>query len=131
MRSSLVESRSVDDLALRLFDALADRSVAADHALPSTGVPLEWERRLSAAFIGTPDRAYGTRCSTLVITEYRGDQPVTHVMERSFDADGHASPVQHTVLRDWPGAYKVRDISMCAMPASWNTGPRGTKPARA
>ena len=118
MRSSLVESRSVDDLALRLFDALADRSVAADHALPSTGVPLEWERRLSAAFIGTPDRAYGTRCSTLVITEYRGDQPVTHVMERSFDADGHASPVQHTVLRDWPGAYNARDISMCAMPAS-------------
>lgn len=116
--SSLAQTRSVDDLALRLFDALADRTMAPDHALPSTGVPLAWERRLSAAFIGTPDRSYGTRCSTLVITECRGEQTVTHVMERSFDADGQASPVQHTVLRDWPGAYKPRDISMCAIPAS-------------
>jgi len=118
MRSSLVEARSVDELALRLFDALADRAIAPDPALPSTGVPLAWERHLSAAFIVTPDRTYGTRCSTLVITEYRGDQAVTHVMERSFDVDGHASPVQHTVLRDWPGAYNARDISTCAMPAS-------------
>ena len=118
LRSSLAETMSVDELALRLFEALADRAIAPDHALPSTGIPLAWERRLSAAFIGTPDRAYGTRCSTLVITEYCGNRPVTHVMERSFDADGHAPPAQHTVLRGWPGAYNVRDISMCAMPAS-------------
>ena len=68
LRTSLAETKSVDDLALRLFDALADRAIAPDHALPSTGVPLAWERRWSAAFIGTPDRSYGTRCSTLVIT---------------------------------------------------------------
>jgi uncharacterized protein with NRDE domain len=47
-----------------LFDLLRDPTIHPDHALPATGVPLEWERLLSAAFIRSP--GYGTRCSTLV-----------------------------------------------------------------
>ena len=40
-------------------------SLAADADLPDTGIPLAWERALSAAFISTKD--YGTRCSTLLM----------------------------------------------------------------
>lgn len=46
------------------FDLLGDRALAADDALPVTGVGLEIERVLSAIFIKTP--GYGTRCSTLL-----------------------------------------------------------------
>jgi uncharacterized protein with NRDE domain len=46
------------------FDLLADRDFASDADLPSTGVPSEWEKVLSAIFIETPD--YGTRCSTVL-----------------------------------------------------------------
>ena len=47
-----------------LFDLLRDDGTHPDHALPSTGVPLAWERLLSAAFVRSPE--YGTRGSTVV-----------------------------------------------------------------
>lgn len=47
-----------------LWHLLADPTIHPDTALPATGVPLEWERLLSAAFIRSPD--YGTRCSTVL-----------------------------------------------------------------
>lgn len=48
----------------RLFHLLRDDTIHPDAALPATGVSLEWERLLSAAFIRGHD--YGTRCSTVV-----------------------------------------------------------------
>src|SRR5690606_20861697 len=45
-----------------LISLLLDRTYAADHQLPSTGVPLELERALSARLIVTPE--FGTRSST-------------------------------------------------------------------
>lgn len=48
----------------RLFQLLCNDSIHPDASLPATGVSLEWERLLSAAFIRGP--AYGTRCSTVV-----------------------------------------------------------------
>jgi uncharacterized protein with NRDE domain len=71
-----------DDLE-PLFDALADRATAPDAALPSTGVPLEWERRLSAPFIVA--EGYGTRSSTVVTIDRGGH---VEFIERSFDASG-------------------------------------------
>ena len=47
------------------FAILADTTLAADTDLPDTGIPLAWERALSAAFINTKN--YGTRCSTLLM----------------------------------------------------------------
>jgi uncharacterized protein with NRDE domain len=47
-----------------LFRLLRDDRIHPDDSLPRTGVPLEWERLLSAAFIRGTD--YGTRCSTVV-----------------------------------------------------------------
>lgn len=43
---------------------LRDDTIHPDAALPATGVSLEWERLLSAAFVRGAD--YGTRCSTLL-----------------------------------------------------------------
>ena len=47
--SRLVERDRLDQDSL--FGLLSDRSVAPDDRLPDTGVPLEWERSLSAMFI--------------------------------------------------------------------------------
>jgi uncharacterized protein with NRDE domain len=47
-----------------LFQLLRDATHHPDAALPATGVSLEWERLLSAAFIRSPE--YGTRCSTVI-----------------------------------------------------------------
>lgn len=66
-----------------LFAALASKAEAPDAALPSTGVTLEWERRLSAPFIVSA--AYGTRCSTVVALAHDGKGTF---LERSFDPLG-------------------------------------------
>jgi uncharacterized protein with NRDE domain len=50
-----------------LWSALASRQPAADGCLPRTGVPLEMERSLSSAFVDVPERAYGTRSSTVLV----------------------------------------------------------------
>lgn len=47
-----------------LFDILSDESLAADEDLPSTGIPYEAEKAISAIFIKTAD--YGTRCSAVL-----------------------------------------------------------------
>ncbi|MBL8416435.1 MAG: NRDE family protein [Propionivibrio sp.] len=63
----------------RFFELLADREIVADTHLPETGVPLEWERILSAIFVSSPK--YGTRASTLLTMHRTGR--VT-LVERSF-----------------------------------------------
>jgi uncharacterized protein with NRDE domain len=68
-----------------LFAVLADRTRTPDDELPSTGVSLEWERRLSAPFIVGPEVGYGTRCSTVVMLGRDGH---ARFVERSFDAAG-------------------------------------------
>jgi len=47
-----------------LFDMMHDTRLAADACLPATGLTLERERALSAAYIVLPD--YGTRCTTVL-----------------------------------------------------------------
>jgi uncharacterized protein with NRDE domain len=66
-----------------LLDVLGDARLAPDDQLPQTGVALEWERRLSALKIVTPE--YGTRASTALLVAEDGE--VTFV-ERSFDRSG-------------------------------------------
>ena len=75
----------VDSSALvdRLFDFLADRAPARDDELPSTGVPYEWERTLSAPFIVAD--GYGTRASTVVLIAHDG---TVAMHERSFGVGG-------------------------------------------
>lgn len=69
-----------------LFAMLADTREAADEVLPRTGVPLDWERRLSAPFI--LGERYGTRGSTIVTI---GRDGRARFIERTFDAVGQAT----------------------------------------
>lgn len=105
VHDAIEASDGVDVLAARLFDALADRTVADDAQLPSTGVSKDWERLLSPAFIRTPDLAYGTRCSTLVITERVNKRLVTHVLERTFSAARGMALLRRATLKSWPPRY--------------------------
>lgn len=66
-----------------LLSLLEDRSRVRDAELPSTGIPLEWERALSSVFV--LHGAYGTRCSTALLVS--GDGRVRFV-EQSFDPSG-------------------------------------------
>jgi uncharacterized protein with NRDE domain len=64
------------------FELLTDTTLAADADLPDTGVPLKWERALSALFIIMPK--YGTRCSTLLIADHNNNYQFT---ERRYQGD--------------------------------------------
>jgi uncharacterized protein with NRDE domain len=109
-REALDGSTSVQDLSARLFAALADRTAAPDAALPATGIPIEWERQLSPAFIRSDDQRYGTRCSTLVVTERVNKRLVTHVLERTYPAAvGGVALLRQASLRDWPPKYSDVD----------------------
>jgi uncharacterized protein with NRDE domain len=105
VRESVETSESVDELTARLFEALGDRSPAPDDRLPTTGIGREMEKALSSAFIRTPDMNYGTRCSTLIITERVSKRLVTHVLERSFSATGGMALLRRSVIKDWPPRY--------------------------
>ena len=105
VRAALAEAESAQALSVRLFAALADRRIADDAALPQTGIALERERGLSAAFIRMPEMGYGTRCSTLLITERVNRRLVTHVFERSFPAGAGLALLRQSTLKDWPPRY--------------------------
>ncbi|KVA01107.1 NRDE family protein [Burkholderia ubonensis] len=89
-----------DDPAPPLDDLIAlmrDPHIAADDVLPHTGIPLERERALSAAFIETPE--YGTRGTTaLRVTMKEGVRLTVEIKERCDD-DG-----SHRIVR--PGAFE-------------------------
>lgn len=55
---------SIEEL---LFPILANRTLAPDHLLPQTGVPIDLEKLLSSIFVNVPNVGYGTRSSTLIL----------------------------------------------------------------
>ncbi len=85
---TILEAERIEPEAL--FALLADETKAPDDALPDTGVGLEWERLLSPIFIRSPK--YGTRASTVVLTNRRGG---TDVYERTFPVDGSTPFTRH------------------------------------
>jgi uncharacterized protein with NRDE domain len=70
-----------------LVRLMQSREVARDPELPATGVPLDWERALSAIQIRA--NGYGTRTTTVLTV--RNDALVTF-FERTFDT---ADPERH------------------------------------
>ncbi len=86
--STLPDEPALED---RLFELLADRQAVDDEFLPKTGVPIEWERRLSSIFIASAD--YGTRASTVVLRRRDGS---IKLHERSFGPQGN--PIQSSVI---------------------------------
>jgi uncharacterized protein with NRDE domain len=79
-RQTLVQS---DFPVEELFSMLSDRTQAPTEDLPSTGLPPDWERMVSAPFIVS--ERYGTRCSSILLVERNG-RTVLH--ERRFDPAG-------------------------------------------
>jgi uncharacterized protein with NRDE domain len=82
LEHALAEAQDAEELEGRLLALLGDRSLASDVTLPETGLPLEWERALSAAFVVLPD--YGTRASTSVVATKEG----IRFVERAFGECG-------------------------------------------
>jgi uncharacterized protein with NRDE domain len=83
-----------------LFALLDDRATAsADEELPETGIPVEWERILSAPFVLHPD--YGTRASTVLLLEPSG---AGFLAERRFDPRGAllGETEFHLTAGQWP-----------------------------
>jgi uncharacterized protein with NRDE domain len=81
--SGLAEPAPLD----RLVEMMRDPQIARDGELPATGIPLERERALSAAFIETPD--YGTRGTTALRVSTDGAHIEVEVVERSDDNGSH------------------------------------------
>lgn len=77
-----IETGDGDDFA-PLLAALADERQAPDAELPDTGIGLERERWLSAAFIRGAD--YGTRASTVVAVGHDG---CGVIVEQRFGPEG-------------------------------------------
>jgi uncharacterized protein with NRDE domain len=81
----------LDELINGCVDAMHDEQVWPDAMLPETGVPLEWERALSAAFIRTP--AYGTRATTVLAMHVSGALTYHEV---SYSPAGDASALRYS-----------------------------------
>lgn len=87
--SANIESGETSNQALLAL--LQNSATAPDEALPQTGLSLERERALSAAFIATPD--YGTRACSIV----RMGQTHAEFTEHGFDANGFIAATSQVV----------------------------------
>jgi uncharacterized protein with NRDE domain len=118
MRQAVTQCPNAEALSNRLFEALADPTVAADEDLPQTGISLEWERMLSSAFIKSESGLYGTRCSTLVITERINKRLVTHVLERTFSPASSMALLRRVTLKNWPPRHTMADVDVAKLDAT-------------
>lgn len=118
LKSALSPEQTADQMADLLMDALANPEQAPEAHLPHTGVPAEWERMLSSSFIRTPDGSYGTRCSTVIITERQHKRLVTHVFERTFSARGGVALLRRVTLKNWPPRHTVAEADVARLQAS-------------
>jgi uncharacterized protein with NRDE domain len=83
LEAALGVTDGAESLERRLLSLLEDRTAAPDGALPATGLPPDWERALSAAFVELP--IYGTRASTALVIATDG---TVRFAERSFGKAG-------------------------------------------
>ena len=106
-------------------------SARPDAELPQTGVTTERERRLSSAFIHIAGddgdgRAYGTRCSTVVVVEALQGHRSVHVVERTHDPSGREAGMR--AERFLLSLRGVRDMAAAPVSAgeARKSSPRGT-----
>lgn len=93
-RSAMSAALAEADPSPRLFDMLSDTRGADDSELPSTGVGIEWERRLSPALITGDD--YGSRASTVLSITADGR---VDFEERTRSAGGEVASIAHFAFR--------------------------------
>ncbi len=85
-RKALADAIDGIETPADLLQLLNDDTPAPDDDLPVTGVPLEWERRLSSCFIRAP--GYGTRSSSVVMFDRNAQ---CEFAEQTWDPDGTPS----------------------------------------
>ncbi|MDE2401645.1 MAG: NRDE family protein [Burkholderiales bacterium] len=107
LQEALTDSRDLQGLEARLFAALTDPRPASDDKLPSTGISLDWERLLSPAMVRSADGRYGTRCSTLIITERVNKRLQTHVLERTYSGRSEVALLRRVTLENWPPRHSA------------------------
>lgn len=90
-----------------LWDALASRSYASTESLPDTGVSSELERALSSAYVDSPERGYGTRCSTVLVATPRTDAHIKKSWDLEITEKSHCK-VPITALSTGPVIERVR-----------------------
>lgn len=118
LQDSVEQAADVAELAHRLFRALSDRTEADLAQLPKTGISIERERQLSSAFIRTPDRSYGTRTSTLIITERVNRHQITHVYERTFSALDGVALLRSSIIKRWPPRHTSSTATAVVAPTA-------------
>jgi uncharacterized protein with NRDE domain len=75
-----------------LWEALASRSYASTENLPDTGVPSEQEKALSSAFVDSPERGYGTRCSSVLVVTPEASELSQKVWTLRVEEKTHTQP---------------------------------------
>lgn len=83
LTQAMGQATTQDRLTESLFALLGDDRPYPDEQLPETGIPLERERLISAAFIRDP--LYGTRCSSVLLLAPTGNGLIA---ERRFTPEG-------------------------------------------
>lgn len=68
-----------------LFNLMQNTQQAKKDTLPNTGVPLDWEKRLSSIFIVSPE--YGTRTTNILLQDNEGK--IT-IYDRSYNELGYS-----------------------------------------
>ena len=66
-----------------LFNLMQNNQQAEIENLPNTGLPLDWEQKLSSIFIVSPE--YGTRNTNIIIQDNEGS---VSVYDRSYNEQG-------------------------------------------
>jgi len=84
-----------DRLEEVLFAMLADREKAPLELLPDTGVGVDWELVLSSIFITSP--VYGTRSSTVLIIDERGEVTFSERIFNGGSKPRHTARFQFTI----------------------------------
>ena len=107
----------------QLWTALENRQRASREGLPDTGLPLAVEEALSSVFVDSPERAYGTRCSTLLVASAAQDQAGQRHWQVQIDEKTHhqATAVHHGTTQNrhtstvshrlqWPASAPQSDL---------------------
>lgn len=95
LAAALQSGDGPEGLQQLLWTALGSRQRALPADLPHTGVPPELEEALSSAFVEVPGRAYGTRCSTVLLAMASGSGWNIELEERSHGREGPAAVAVH------------------------------------
>ncbi len=84
-----------------LMSLMQNTTQAPGHLLPNTGVPLDWEQRLSSIFIVSPE--YGTRSTCVLLMNNQGD---VSIYQQEYNALGQVFNTNHFAVSASTHAFK-------------------------